>query len=145
MREQCNRVRVRLYPLRGCVSVTVGVLGFAENVVGSVCTNLSVWKHLSSCLNISEHVCEHAYACLWRSNLWYVSSSWRGVGFACRVECTLKVLKVICYTEEGKKKEEDQQKPTLPYKIPGPQHTLSFHWHAKNGLKLEENIISSAS
>lgn len=38
--EQCNRVGVRLYPLRGCVSVTV--LGFTENVVGSVCANLSV-------------------------------------------------------------------------------------------------------
>ncbi len=40
MREQCKRVGVRLYPLRGCVSVTVCV--FAKNVVGSVCANLSV-------------------------------------------------------------------------------------------------------
>lgn len=98
MWEQCNRVGVRLYPLRGCVSVTVCVLGFAENVVGSVCSNLSVWKHLS--VWISPRVCANMCVCVRRSNLWRVSSSWRGEGFACSLECTLKVFRIICFMEK---------------------------------------------
>lgn len=100
MWEQCDRVGVRLYPLRGCVSVTVCVLGFAENVVGSVCANLSVWEHLS--VWISPCVCANMHMCVCDEATCGVSRL-SGVGRVsphCRVECILKVLRIICFMEK---------------------------------------------
>ncbi len=116
-----SNVGVRLYPLRGCVSASVCVSGLLRMLL-ALC--VQIYLSESICLNISQCVCKHAYACLWRSNLWRVSSSWRGEGFACREECSRKVLGIICYVEKN-----DQQKP-LPiplYEISKPQQTLCFH------------------
>lgn len=144
MREQSNRVRVRLYPLRGCVSVTVCVLGFAENVVGSTCANLSDWEFSS--VSVCPRMCTNMHA--WRSDFvaCLVLLAW-GEGFA-SLQGGLHSKSAQSNLFYGKKWSAKAFQQFFHTKfLDRSTHSvhINAHWHATGWTEWVENVTSTAA